>query len=91
MRSPAGSAAKAVVELIANTTTQEGLLIQVELDKNDYPTGVAVSDEELTAMHIRRSRFHGDWNYVVPPNEKASDRNICYARVLNALRATCFA
>ena len=86
VRSPAGSAAKAVVEPIANTTTHEGLSIQVELDKNDYPTGVEVSDEELAAMHIRRSRFHGDWNYVVP----ASDRISCYASVLNALGCNLF-
>ena len=61
---------EAVVELIANTTTREGLSIRAELDENEYPTGVKVSDEELAAVRIRRSRFHGDWNYVVLPIRK---------------------
>ena len=60
---------EAVVELIANTTTREGLSIRAELDENEYPTGVKVSDEEL-AVRIRRTKFDGDWNYVVSPNKK---------------------
>ena len=31
-----------------------------ELDENEYSTGVKVSDEELAAVCIRRSQFHGD-------------------------------
>ena len=34
---------EAVVELIANTTTGEGLSIEAELDDGRYPTGVKVS------------------------------------------------
>ncbi len=63
---------EAVVELIANTTTREGLSIKAELDANRYPTGVKVSDVELAGVRIRRSRFHGDWNYVILPNTKTS-------------------
>ncbi len=61
---------EAVVELIANTTTREGLSIRAELDENEYPTGVKASDEELAGVRIRRSAFHGDWNYMVSPNRK---------------------
>ncbi len=61
---------EAVVELIANTTTRGGLSIRAELDENEYPTGVKVSDEELAGVRIRRSAFHGDWNYMVSPNKK---------------------
>ena len=61
---------EAVVELIANTTTRGGLSIRAELDGNEYPTGVKVSDEELAGARIRRSAFHGDWNYMVSPNKK---------------------
>lgn len=61
---------EAVVELIANTTTRGGLSIRAELDGNEYPTGVKVSDEELAGVRIRRSAFHGDWNYMVSPNKK---------------------
>ena len=60
----------AVVELIANTTTSKGLSIEAELDTARYPLGVKVGDDELAAVRIRRSSFHGDWNYVILPNEK---------------------
>ena len=61
---------EAVVELIANTTTGKGLSIEAELDDGRYPVGVKVSDEELAGVRIRRSSFHGDWNYVILPNKK---------------------
>ncbi len=47
------------------------LSIRAELDENEYPTGVKVSDAELAGVRIRRSGFHGDWNYVVSPNGEA--------------------
>ena len=59
-----------MVELIANTTTRKGLSIEAELDAADYPVGVKVGDDELAAVRIRRSSFHGDWNYVILPNKK---------------------
>ena len=64
---------EAVVELIANTTTGKGLSIKAELDEGSYPTGVKVSDEELARVRIRRSPFHGDWNYVILPNRKTTN------------------
>ena len=51
----------------------EGLSIRAELDENEYPTGVKMSNEELATVRIRRSKFHGDWNYVVSPNKKTPD------------------
>ena len=63
---------EAVVELIANTTTGEGLSIRAGLDGNEYPTGVKVSDEEMASVRIGRCRFHGEWNYMVRPNPKTS-------------------
>ena len=36
-----------IVNLIANTATRHGLLIQAELDTGCYPTGIKVSDHEL--------------------------------------------
>jgi hypothetical protein len=35
------------IELIANTTTKSGLEIRCELDRNLYPKGIKVSDQEL--------------------------------------------
>lgn len=60
-----------IVNLIANTTTSKGLSIQAELDKTDYPTGIKVSDDEISQLNIKRSSFHGEWNYSISPKEKS--------------------
>jgi transposase len=57
----------AVVELIAATTTSQGLTLLAELDENEYPTGRKVSDEELASLSLERCDFHGDWNYLLAP------------------------
>ena len=59
-----------VINLIAATTTQQGLKIQAELDQGRYPTGIKVSDEELEAVNLKRADFHGDWNYRIIPARK---------------------
>ena len=56
-----------VVNLIGNTTTREGLIIQAELDKNKYPKGKKVSAEEVSSVMIHRANFHGEWNYKIKP------------------------
>jgi hypothetical protein len=57
-----------VVALIAQTTTQAGLVVEAEADTNRYPTGIKVTDEELYAVHLYRQAFHGEWNYTIKPN-----------------------
>ena len=53
-----------IVNLIANTTTEQGLTIQAELDRGSYPTGIKVTDERLAAVNIdtgcipRRMELH---------------------------------
>jgi len=56
-----------VVNLIGATTTTTGLRVKSKLDTNQYPAGRSVSDAELSAIHIRRDVFHGDWNYALLP------------------------
>lgn len=56
-----------IVNLIASTTTGTGLKIEAELDANLYPTGLQVTDEELTRVRIQRAEFHGEWNYTILP------------------------
>lgn len=56
-----------IVQLIASTATQQGLLIQAELDTGCYPTGIQVPDHELAALNLKPAEFHGDWNYTVAP------------------------
>lgn len=58
---------EAVVQLIAQTTTEAGLVVEAEADTNSYPTGIKVSDEELHAVRLRPERFHGEWNYTIRP------------------------
>ena len=56
-----------VVKLIARTSTAKGLTVTCRLDRRKYPTGRKVTTEEMQQVHLRRGRFHGDWNYVIKP------------------------
>jgi hypothetical protein len=67
---------EAIVELIGNTRTKQGLTIRAALDTNAYPTGISVSDEELAAVRLVRDAFHGEWNYTILPNDRKIDRSI---------------
>ena len=58
-----------VVNLIANTTTAEGLQVHSELDRGRYPSGVKVSDKQMAEVNIQRDRFHGEWNYTIRPRQ----------------------
>jgi hypothetical protein len=58
---------QAIVELIGNTRTKEGLEVQAELDTNLYPTGKKVKDEDLMKVKLSRDSFHGEWNYTISP------------------------
>jgi transposase len=56
-----------IINLIANTTTEQGLRIEAELDDTTYPLKTKVNDQELAAVKIKRHKFHGDWNYSIHP------------------------
>ena len=56
-----------VVQLIGNTTTKTGLRVTAMLDHGEYPKGVRVSDEEMKALNITPSPWHGEWNYTIAP------------------------
>jgi hypothetical protein len=60
---------EAIVSLIGKTTTEAGLRVEAELDTNDYPTGIKVTDEELAAVNLKRAGFHGEWNYTISPRK----------------------
>jgi hypothetical protein len=61
---------RTIVQLIAATTTDTGLKVRAELDENQYPKGVKVSDAQLAAVNLSRHAFHGDWNYTIAPRRK---------------------
>jgi hypothetical protein len=56
-----------IVQLISNTTTEAGLVVRAALDNTEYETGIKVSDEQLARLRLKRSEFHGDWNYTIRP------------------------
>lgn len=63
-----------VVSLIGSTTTTQGLVVHAWLDKNMYPRGTKVTDQELDQCNIKRNKFHGDWNYEIHPRKKIKYR-----------------
>ena len=46
-----------IVNLIASTTTEAGLTIQCQLDKNHYPKGIKITDSELESFNIFGNEF----------------------------------
>jgi transposase len=59
-----------IVQLIGATTTEKGLKVYCELDTNLYPKGVKVTDQEMQQISISADEFHGEWNYVISPNQQ---------------------
>jgi len=57
-----------IVQLISSTTTDAGLIVRAALDEAEYETGIKVSDEQLAHVKMKRSDFHGDWNYTIRPH-----------------------
>ena len=57
-----------ILSLINGTLTQTGLTVKVQLDENNYPTGIKISDEDFEKINIERNSFHSEWNYIIYPN-----------------------
>jgi hypothetical protein len=56
-----------IINLIAATTTKTGLVVKSKLDSNTSPSGVKISDQQMSQLQLRRDQFHGDWNYSILP------------------------
>ena len=59
-----------IINTIGAVTTATGLTAAAVLDRNPYPTGTQVSDEQMRDIELRaltRHGFHGEWNYTFPP------------------------
>jgi hypothetical protein len=56
-----------IVQLIAATTTREGLRVQARLDTNTYAKGIKVTEQQLAEVNLFRHPFHGEWNYTISP------------------------
>ena len=57
-----------IINLIAATTTETGLVVRSELDDTHYQKGRKVTDAEMESINICRHNFHGDWNYTISPH-----------------------
>jgi len=56
-----------IVDLIRNTTTENGLSVHCVLDTGLYPTGLHYTKKDVDALPITRHDFHGEWNYALNP------------------------
>jgi len=56
-----------IVNLIAYTTTKNGLRVECSVDEGKYPKSIKITDEEMGLLSIVRSDFHGEWNYTIYP------------------------
>ena len=53
--------------LIGSTTTQTGLKVCAQLDRDTYQTGIEITDAEMAQVHIVKADFHGECNYTIMP------------------------
>ncbi len=60
-----------IVQLIGATTTESGLTVTCDLDRNLYQKGIQVSDDEMATINIQRNDFHGEWNYTISPRKSS--------------------
>jgi hypothetical protein len=56
-----------VVNLIRATKTNKGLKVRAVLDNREYAIGQKPTAKEVRALNIKRSAWHGDWNYSIHP------------------------
>jgi hypothetical protein len=56
-----------MVNLIAKTTTPQGLTMKAARDTGRYPVGIKVTDQEFEKVKLQPSKFHGEWNYTIRP------------------------
>jgi hypothetical protein len=56
-----------VINLIAATTTKQGLRVHAQRDQGSYPTAANVSKSQFTAIPLAAHAFHGEWNYDIAP------------------------
>lgn len=57
-----------ILGLIGGTTTKTGLQVKAVLDRGTYALHKKPSKEQMKQVHIRRHRFHPEWNYSIIPD-----------------------
>ena len=57
-----------IVDLIAATTTQNGLQVHSRLDDRHYPKARRISDKQLADVNLEPDTWYGQWNYTIHPH-----------------------
>jgi hypothetical protein len=65
-----------IVQLIARTTTAQGLTVVCRLDRRKYATGRRISDDEMKTVSLEPHRFHGNWNYSIRPRRSSPRQQV---------------
>ena len=52
------------------TSTETGLKVGCELDRNSYPSGIKVTKQDMEGIKLRKDTFHGEWNYTILPQPR---------------------
>jgi hypothetical protein len=55
------------LRIIGSTETREGLEVHAWMDGKKHEKGRKVTNDEIHEVHIKRSTFHGEWNYEIHP------------------------
>ena len=58
-----------MINLIASTTSSTGLKVYARVDRNKYPTGLKITDEQMKALNIKQNKTLGKWNYTIKPRK----------------------
>jgi len=61
-----------VVNLIAATKTEKGLVVTSQLDQQIYEKGIKITDEQLQNLNLIKNKFHGEWNYSIKIQKRIS-------------------
>ena len=56
-----------IINLIDHTISQTGLKVYAMEDKNKYPAGVKITDDELKLLNITPNKILGKWNCSIQP------------------------
>jgi hypothetical protein len=62
--------AAVIVNLIGNTKTEKGLSVRCVLDEDTYEKGIGITDAQFDSINILKNDFHGEWNYIIRPNNR---------------------
>jgi len=57
-----------IINLIAGTTTTNGLEVYARLDEGTYPDKIRVTDTEFNTLNLHGHEFHPEWNYLIKPH-----------------------